>query len=182
MSDTEPSIDESRFIEAKAREQFGFVIDCFDQCRKEGNVLVNWFFAVIVGGLGSVGPLFVNGYWFLISVPVIPAVFATVSVRALIEALRTHSMRPPGNYAADLRKELNTLAEEDEGLAQLTLNEALGMDDRIRTNREALGELADAVDQARSKFSDLGKFFFWGVLVAVPLAACHYGFSWLAAN
>jgi hypothetical protein len=165
--------EKAAFIEAKTKEMFDYTIECLDRARTEGNNVLHWLFAVVVGGLGMVGTSFNSGFW-QISVGALSAAgwAAWLAVR-LLPSLRSNETMPPGNFS----EALNAMLDEPE--YRMRWREARGMDSRITTNLEYVSRLAKAVDSARDKFTWLPLFFVSGSVVAWLFGLLWAGLVWV---
>lgn len=148
--------EKAAFIEQKTKEMFDYTLDCLDRARGEGNNVLQWLFAVVVGGLALVGTLFSSGYWQIAIGALSSAGWAAWLAVNLVQALRSNETMPPGN----LSEALNAMLDEPEH--RMRWREARGMDGRIATNLGHVERLATAVDRARDRFTWLPLFFLGG--------------------
>lgn len=153
------------FIESKTKEQFAYILDCYDKTRTEGNNVLQWLFGVILGGLAMFGTLFKEGYWPIAWGAFAASAWATYLSIYLVRGLNPKNTMPPGNLAATLNKRLADSEEE------MRWFEATLMDYRIGVNREAANEAADSVSRARTQLTYLPGVFIAGI----ALSAIFYG-------
>lgn len=159
-NDTKVTAEQAAFIEEKTREYFDYVRDSYDTARAEGNNLLQWLFGVATGSIAALGYLIPQGSVNLSIGVVIAAGYAVYAARSLILAMKTRDIWPPGNFARSLNTMLNEPAERMRWL------EALGVDERIDKVRNAVTEVADAVDKARRQLANIPILFVVGTVAS----------------
>jgi hypothetical protein len=105
--DTKITSEQAIFIEARVNEYFAYVRDCYDQARREGTNVLQWLFGVTTGAIAVLGYLLPHGNLNLSVGIMLAAGYAAYAARALILALKTRLIHPPGNFAKCLNTMLN---------------------------------------------------------------------------
>lgn len=162
------------FLEEKTKEYFDYILDCYHKTRAEGNNVLQWLFAVILGGLAMSGTLYKEGYWPLSWGAFAAAGWATYLAIILVPKLNPQSTMPPGNLAEYLNKRLSASTE------QMRWEEATRMDYRIGVNREAANTVANAVSEARKKLTYLPGVFMAGIALSIAAWSLWQGIVWMA--
>lgn len=163
LSITPISPDQARFIEEKVKENFAFVMDCYDHHKREGNNVLQWLFGATIGGIGLVGTLVKNDYWCLAVGALAASAWAAITSASLIDCLKSNSMQAPGNSAESLKKIL------DEPEHRMRWRESLGLSKRAAANEEIVGKVALGVDLARIRLTRLPIWFVGGAVLAYYL-------------
>lgn len=160
--DTSPEItaEQAAFIDEKAKQLFDYAIESLDRAHAEGNNVLQWLFGVIAGGMGIIGALWVAGYFPLaIGFACVVGVSVWTALK-LVPILGSYETQPPGNLAESLNEMLVDKAP------RMRWREAIGMDDRIKTNLRIVETIATAVDRARRRFVRIPLWFISGTVLA----------------
>jgi hypothetical protein len=151
--------EQAAFLEDVSRQYLAYTLDCFDRIKAEGQVVLQWHFGVITGGLVLTGTLHAAQHECLAAGFLACVAVSSLTAIKLIAVLKSRDTAPPGNLAGSYSELMHLPA------AELRLEEAKLMDKRSLTNREAVDTMADGVDSARQRLSTLPAWFFSGLFL-----------------
>jgi hypothetical protein len=157
--------EKALFIEEQTAALYAYIIESLDRARAEGNNILQWIFATVVGGLALTGSLFAASYWQFAVGPFFAAGWAAFVGFHLLNGMHAQTTRPPGNRAESLLPLIH------HPLAVMRISVATGLDARITENTALCGYLAGAVDKARRQFAWLPVVFLAGIGVGWAVCA-----------
>lgn len=149
-------------VEERVKENYTFVMDSYDLAKKEGQNVLQWLFGAIIGGLGLVGSLAKENYWWLAVGAFVSVCFAAHKAAKLIDALKSNEMQAPGNSATTFKGMVG------EGISETRMRwrEAMGTSDRAEANIKVVAKIAIGTDKARCGIAWIPAWFLGSSAVA----------------
>lgn len=148
--------------EEKVKENYSYILDCYDVAKKEGQNVLQWLFGAAIGGVGLVGSLAKAGYWPLAFGAFVAACWAARKAAILIGCLNSQEIRPPGNSSEAFK----VMRDEGASILAMRWRETRGMTIRAADNINVVELVAKGVDRARNGIAYLPAWFIGGTAAA----------------